>query len=93
MHVVGQVHKSVGSISQSVKINLFFVFTVVFPSKKQNYIFAKLQENIYRTSIRDVKVYYWDGQGSAGTMEGENQRLAIAEIRCSDLRNQCYGVS
>ena len=57
VYVVGEVHKWVGGISQSVKINLFFATTIVFPSKKQNSIFAKLQENIYRTSIGDVKGY------------------------------------
>ena len=62
MHVVGEVHKSVGGISQSVKINLFFATTVVFPSKKQNNVFAKLQENIYRTTVGDVKGYYVDGR-------------------------------
>ena len=93
VHVVGEVHKSVSGISQNVKINLFFATTVAFPIKKQNNIFAKLQENIYRTSIGDVKGYYWDGQGSAGTMEGENKRLAVAEIHRSGPRSQCYGVS
>ena len=92
-HVVGEDHKSVGGISQSVKIHLFFVTTVIFLSKKQNYKYAELEENIYHTSASDITGYYWDEQGSAGTTEEANQRLAIAEIHCSGLRSQCYGVS
>ena len=78
VHVVGEIHKSEGGILQNVKMNLFFVTTVVFPSKNKIIYLLSKEKGIYRTSVSDVTCYFWDGQGGAGTMEGENQRLAMA---------------